>query len=39
MQVSDKLLKPLTEVKYLNADNVSRDIAVLCAFFMKITRN
>ncbi len=22
MQVSDKLIKPLTEAKYLNADNV-----------------
>lgn len=24
MQVSDKLIRPLTEAKYLNADNVSR---------------
>ena len=25
MQVSDKLIKPLTEAKYLNADNVRND--------------
>ena len=24
MQVSDKLIRPLTEAKYLNADNLSR---------------
>ena len=33
MHVSDKLLKPLTEVKYLNADNVSRYRCIMRIFF------
>ena len=33
MQVSDKLTKPLTEVKYLNADNVSRYRCIMRIFF------
>ncbi len=33
MQVSDKLLKPLTESKYLNADNVSRYRCIMRIFF------
>lgn len=33
MQVSDKLLKPLTEVKYLNADNVSRYRCIMRIFY------
>lgn len=33
MQVSDKLIKPLTEVKYLNADNVSRYRCIMRIFF------
>lgn len=33
MQVSDKLLKPLTETKYLNADNVSRYRCIMRIFF------
>ena len=33
MQVSDKLLKPLTEAKYLNADNVSRYRCIMRIFF------
>ena len=33
MQVSNKLLKPLTEVKYLNADNVSRYRCIMRIFF------
>ena len=38
LQVSDKLLKPLTEAKYLNADNV-RGIVALCAFFLRIMKS
>ena len=38
MQVSDKLIKPLTEAKYLNADNVA-DTAVSCVSFSSIMRN
>ena len=33
MQVSDKLIKPLTEVKYLNAENVSRYRCIMRIFF------
>lgn len=33
MQVTDKLLKSLTEVKYLNADNVSRYRCIMRIFF------
>ena len=33
MQVSDKLIKPLTEIKYLNADNVSRYRWIMRIFF------
>ena len=33
MQVSHKLIKPLTEVKYLNADNVSRYRCIMRIFF------
>lgn len=33
MQISDKLIKPLTEVKYLNADNVSRYRCIMRIFF------
>lgn len=33
MQVSDKLIKPLTEAKYLNADNVSRYRCIIRIFF------
>ena len=33
MQVSDKLTKPLTEIKYLNADNVSRYRCIMRIFF------
>ena len=33
MQVSDKLIRPLTEVKYLNADNVSRYRCIMRIFF------
>lgn len=33
MQVSDKLTKALTEVKYLNADNVSRYRCIMRIFF------
>lgn len=33
LQVSDKLLKPLTEAKYLNADNVSRYRCIMRIFF------
>ena len=33
MQVSDKSIKPLTEVKYLNADNVSRYRCIMRIFF------
>ena len=33
MQITDKLVKPLTEVKYLNADNVSRYRCIMRIFF------
>lgn len=33
MQISDKLIKPLTEVKYLNADNVSRYRCIMRMFW------
>ena len=33
MQVSDKLIKPLTEAKYLNANNVSRYRCIMRIFF------
>lgn len=33
MQASDKLIKPLTEAKYLNADNVSRYRCIMRIFF------
>ena len=33
MQVSEKLIRPLTEVKYLNADNVSRYRCIMRIFF------
>ena len=33
MQASHKLIKPLTEVKYLNADNVSRYRCIMRIFF------
>ena len=33
MQVSDKLIKPLTEAKYLNVDNVSRYRCIMRIFF------
>ena len=33
MQVSDKSIKPLTRVKYLNADNVSRYRCIMRIFF------
>ena len=33
MQVSDKLIKPLTEIKYLNADYVSRYRCII-GFFL-----
>ena len=33
MQITDKLLKPLTEVKYLNADTVSRYRCIMRIFF------
>ena len=33
MQVSDKLIKSLTEAKYLNADNVSRYRCIMRIFF------
>lgn len=33
MQATDKLLKPLTETKYLNADNVSRYRCIMRIFF------
>ena len=39
MQVSDKLIKPLTEAKYLNADNVSKISLYYAYFFLNITRN
>lgn len=34
MQITDKLMKPLTEVKYLNADNVSRYRCIMRIFFI-----
>lgn len=33
MQVTEKLIKPLTEVKYLNADNVDRYRSIMRIFF------
>ncbi|MCD7716362.1 MAG: TIGR02677 family protein [Lachnospiraceae bacterium] len=33
MQVSDKLIRPLTETKYLNADNVDRYRSIMRIFF------
>lgn len=33
MQVSDKIIRPLTEAKYLNADNVSRYRCIMRIFF------
>ena len=33
MQVSEKLIRPLTEAKYLNADNVSRYRCIMRIFF------
>ena len=33
MYVTDKLTKPLTEVKYLNADNVDRYRCIMRIFF------
>lgn len=33
MQVSDKIIKPLTEAKYLNADNASRYRCIMRIFF------
>ena len=33
MQVTDKMIKPLTEVKYLNADNVDRYRCIMRIFF------
>ena len=33
VQITDKLTKPLTEVKYLNADNVSRYRCIMRIFF------
>ena len=33
MQATDKLIKPLTEAKYLNADNVSRYRCIMRIFF------
>jgi uncharacterized protein (TIGR02677 family) len=33
VQITDKLMKPLTEVKYLNADNVSRYRCIMRIFF------
>jgi hypothetical protein len=38
MRVTDKLTRPLTEVKYLNADNVDRYRSIM-RIFLKITRN
>ena len=34
MQITGKTLKPLTEAKYLNADNVSRYRAIMRIFLM-----
>lgn len=33
MQFSDKLIKPVSEMKYLNADNVSRYRCIMRIFF------
>lgn len=33
MQITDKLLRPLTEVKYLNADNVDQYRCIMRIFF------
>ena len=33
MQVTDKLIKPLTEAKYLNADNVDRYRSIMRIFY------
>ncbi len=38
MQITDKLMKPLTEVKYLNADNVSRYRCIM-RIFLIITKS
>lgn len=38
MHVTEKLMKPLTEVKYLNADNVDRYRCIM-RIFMKIMRS
>ena len=34
MQITDKTMRPLTEAKYLNADNVSRYRAIMRIFLM-----
>ena len=34
MRVTEKLVRPVTEVKYLNADNVSRYRAIMRIFLM-----
>ena len=33
MHVTDKLIKPLTEAKYLNADNVDRYRSIMLIFY------
>jgi len=33
MQISDKLLKPVVEMKYLNADNVDRYRCIMRIFY------
>lgn len=38
VQVSEKLIRPLTEVKYLNADNVSRYRCIM-RIFLKTMKN
>ena len=38
MQITDKLIRPLTEVKYLNADNVDRYRCIM-RIFLKIMRS
>ena len=38
MYVTERLTKPLTEVKYLNADNVDRYRSIM-RIFLKITKN
>ena len=38
MQITDKLMKPLTEVKHLNADNVSRYRCIM-RIFLIITKS